>query len=206
VTKVPGVFSLKASASYAQRQRQRGQQYERHEQRHLAELLTNLIVPGTAFWSAIENKPRNAVSGMYQRLAGVRSGFPDVMVLRADHSPLFLEMKSLSGVLSKVQRQVRLELLAQGARWFMARSAMGALVALYRAGVKFRPQNGQPWQPPELAPWEEPVEDLSGRHPAHPDVKARRCQAKRRQRARKRVLQLPPAKSPTECGHRVLPH
>jgi hypothetical protein len=189
VTKVPGVSSLKASASYAQRQRQRGQQYERHEQRHLAELLTQLIVPGTVFWTSVENRPRSAVSGLYQRLAGVRSGFPDVMFLRADHPPLFLEMKSLSGTLSKVQRRVRLELLAQGCAWFMARSALGALVALHRAGVEFRQQNGQPWQPPQLPDWEQPLEDLSGRHPAHPDVRAGRSLAKRRQRAAARERQ-----------------
>jgi len=179
------------SSSYARQQRRRGQQYERHEQRLLAEMLTRLIPPGTAYWTAIENKPRNAVSGMYQRLAGVKSGFPDVMVLRCDKPPIFLELKSLSGTLSKVQRQVRLELLAHGARWFMARSAMGALVALYNAGVELRSLNGRRWEPPELEPWQEPVEDPSRPHPAHPDLRARRREAKRRQRAAARQrLQL----------------
>jgi len=48
---------------------------------HLAEMLTRLIAPGTVCWSAIENEPRNAVSAMYQRLAGARSGMPHVIVL-----------------------------------------------------------------------------------------------------------------------------
>ena len=120
---------------------------------------------------------------MYQRLAGVKSGFPDLMVLRCDKPPIFIELKSLTGTLSKVQRHIRLELLAHGARWFMARSAMGALVALYRAGVELRSLDGRLWKPPGLPPWEEPVEDPSRSHPAHPDLRARRREAKRRQRA-----------------------
>ena len=172
---MPGVSRIEACA---QCQRRQSRQYERHEQRHLAEMLTRLIVPGTAYWTAIENKPCNAVSGMYQRLAGVKSGFPDLMVLRCDKPPIFLELKSLTGTLSKVQRQVRLELLPHGARWFMVRSAMGALVALHRAGVVFRSLEGRSWQSPKLQPWEEPIEDPSKPHSAHPSVVAKRREAK----------------------------
>lgn len=66
-------------------------------------MLTRLIVPGTAYWTEIENKPRNAVSGMYQRLPGVKNGFPDLMVLRTAKPPIFIEMKSQTGTLSSVQ-------------------------------------------------------------------------------------------------------
>ena len=146
-------------------------------------MLTRLIVPGTASWTAIENKPRTAISGMYQKLAGVRSGFSDLIFLRADKPTILIEMKSPVGALSKVQRGIRAELLAQGCRWFLCRSAAAALVALHRAGIEFRSVAGRPWQPPKLEPWEEPFEDPSERHPRHPSLRARRREAKRRQRA-----------------------
>jgi hypothetical protein len=132
--------------------------YEAYEQRKLAEMLTRLIDPGTCFWSAIKNKPRSAISGMYQRLAGIRSGFPDLMVLRADRPPIFIEMKSPVGRVSPVQRQIRRELVHQKAQWFMCRLASAALVALHRVGIELLSVGDRPWQPPTLQPWEEPIE------------------------------------------------
>jgi hypothetical protein len=55
---------------------------------------------------------------MYQRLAGVRCGFPDLIFPRADKPPILIEMKSPVGRLSEVQRPIRAELLAQGCQWF----------------------------------------------------------------------------------------
>jgi hypothetical protein len=97
---------------------------------------------------------------MYQKLAGGRSGFPDLIFLRADKPTILIEMKSPVGALSKAQREIRAELLAQGCKWFLCRSAQAALVALHRAGVQL-----QGWKPPELEPWEQPIENPSERHP-----------------------------------------
>jgi hypothetical protein len=184
IINLPGVAAFKYKPPSPPRRTQRPSQwrhYEADQQRILAELLTRLIVPGTCFWTAIENKPRSAISGVYQKLAGVRSGFPDLIFLRADRPPIFIEMKSPVGRLGKPQRQIRSELVAQGCKWFLCRSASSALVALRRAGVAFRPDA---WQPPELEPWEEPVENPTERHPRHPSLTAKRREAKRRQRAK----------------------
>jgi hypothetical protein len=145
---------------------------------------------------------------MYQRLAGVKRGFPDLMVLRSDKPPIFLELKSQTGITPKPQRQVRLELLAHGAQWYMARSAMGALVALHRGGVEFRSLGGRPWTPPELPPWEQPIEDPSKPHPAHPAVRAKRREAKRRQRAaaRERLPSQQTSMQSVSTGDNERPH
>jgi len=186
VINLPGVAAFKFKPPSPPRRKQRPSQwrhYEAYEQRKLAELLPRLIVPGTCFWTSIENKPRSAISGVRQKQAGVRSGFPDLLFLRANGPPVFVEMKSPVGYLNKQQRLMRLELLAQGARWFMCRSAASALAALHRAGIALRSTGDRPWQPPKLRPWEEPAENPSERHPRHPSVTAKAREAKRHQRA-----------------------
>src|SRR5262249_18857528 len=49
-------------------------------------------------------------------------------MFRRDASTIvvFIELKSRRGVASKVQKQIRLEMLPTGAKWWMARSARGA--------------------------------------------------------------------------------
>jgi hypothetical protein len=126
IINLPGVTAFKAQPPSPPRA-QHGSQwrhYEAYEQRKLAELLTRLIVPGTVHWTAVENKPRTAISGMYQKLAGVRSGFPDLIFLRADKPTILIEMKSPVGRLSKAQREIRAELLAQGCKWFFLSPAI----------------------------------------------------------------------------------
>jgi hypothetical protein len=55
-----------------------------------------------------------------------------------------VELKSRAGGATKAQKQRRLELLAAGDVWLMARSARAAMMALHPAGVVFRRQ----WKPP----------------------------------------------------------
>jgi len=116
-------------------------------------------------------------------------------MLDAGHSRrIHIELKSPIGTVSKTQRQRRLELLANGAVWWLARSANAVMVALHRSGVEFRfiaRHDGtiECWQPPTLQPWEEPTQNLSCRHVSHPELKARRREAKRRQRAAARDRQ-----------------
>jgi hypothetical protein len=85
--------------------------------------------------------------------------------------------------LRKTQKQFRLEALAAGCTWSMARSANAAMTVLYRAGVTFR----QPWKPPPLQPWEGPFADPHKRLPQHPEVATRRREEQRRYRERKRA-------------------
>jgi hypothetical protein len=68
------------------------------------------------FWTALKNKPLSPLSGMFQKRRGVRSGLPDVLVIFRQR-PIFVELKSRRGVASKVQKQIRQELLPSGATW-----------------------------------------------------------------------------------------
>jgi hypothetical protein len=101
--------------------------------------------------------------------AGVRSGLPDVMVVLPQRS-VFVEVKSPGGRASKAQKRVREELVAVDCRWWMARSARAALVALHRSGVEFRGA----WEPPaDLRPWEGPFDGSEKRLPQHPAIAER---------------------------------
>jgi hypothetical protein len=138
---------------------------------------------GSVFWTSIENRPRSMVTGLFQRLRGVRSGLPDLMVIVRGLPPIFGELKSPRGVASRVQKKIAAELAAAGCSWFLARSSRAALVALYRAGVPFKGR----WQPPRrLEPWEGPFDAASRRLAQHPQVAAARRAAQQRYRERKR--------------------
>lgn len=174
---------------YPSRRRRQSQQHEAREQIRLMTMLGNLLDPDCTFCTAIENRPRSAMAGMFQKKRGVRSGLPDIHVLYCGQS-VYLEVKSPIGMLSKVQREMRLKLLAGGAKWFLVRSARAGAVALHRAGVPLweRGKDGQrrPWRPPPLLDWEQPVQDPSVRHPAHPALRLLRREAKRKHRWRER--------------------
>jgi hypothetical protein len=155
------------------------QREESREHRKLAKLLAYYLDPETTFWSSLENKPRSAVSGLLQKLNGVRSGLPDVLVIYR-RKTIFIELKSKRGVVSKGQKQARVEILQAGAKWFLTRSARAALTALHRSGVVFR----HPWRPLPLPPWQGPFPDPTKKMPWAPSVLAQWKQEKREQRQR----------------------
>ena len=66
------------------------------------------------------------------------------------------------------------------AKWWLARSARAAMMALHLSGMVFR----RKWQPPQLALWEGPFADPAQRLPQHPGVAAERREEKRRYRLR----------------------
>jgi hypothetical protein len=174
---------LTTEPTTAQRQRRKYRRLEWGEQTKLATLLTKHLDPSTTFWTAVENQPRSLLSGLLQRRRGVRSGLPDTMIVFRQRS-IFIEMKSRAGTASKAQKQVRAELVAAGAQWWMARSAVAALVALHRSGVAFR----RPWKPPaDLRPWEGPFTGEEKRLPRHPLVRERQREANRRWREKRRA-------------------
>jgi hypothetical protein len=118
---------------------------------------------------------------------------------------IYLEMKSPVGTLSKTQHQVRLELLTSGADWWLARSANGAMIALAKSGVVFLTTTHadgtiERWEAPELPAWEEPVQSPFQPHPSHPELTARRREAKRRQRATTRERQRRAREIPQPLG------
>ena len=159
-----------------QRRRQ-SQQLEAREQAKLKALLELWMPPG-CFWTMLENRPRSAMAGMFQKMRGVRSGLPDLLAVWRG-MVIFIELKSPIGTLSKPQRRVRAELVAAGAHWWLVRSARAAMAALHRSGVRFR-EIERPggsvarWRADELADWEQPRADTSKLHPAHPKLRALR--------------------------------
>jgi len=68
---------------------------------------------------------------------GVHAGFADLMVL-CDGRVLFLELKSLKGILSPAQKVFRNAALAQGFGWAIVRSLDDALGALADHGFTTR--------------------------------------------------------------------
>jgi hypothetical protein len=179
--RIDGMPERAAVTALAVRRRRESYREERSEHIRLNRLLTYYLDPSCTFWTSIENKPLSAIAGMFQKRRGVRSGLPDVLVIYR-RKPVFIELKSRRGVVSKAQQQIRAELLPAGAVWWVVRSAYAALVALQRSGVVFRRE----WQPPQLEPWEGPFADTK-RLPVPPDVAAERRAASQRRRERQRA-------------------
>lgn len=181
VNRIDGGPPSVAAGSFAAQRRRESRREEWTEQTKLAGMLNKYLDPTDTFWTSLENKPISRLSGIFQKKRGVRSGLPDVQVIWRG-KPIFVELKSRAGVASKAQKQVRLEMLAAGATWWLARSARAALMALHLSGVVFR----RKWKPPRLKPWEGPFAD-SHQLPLPPGVAAQRRAARRRWRERQRV-------------------
>ena len=182
VNRIDSMPQSAAAGSIAVQRRRERRREEWREQMKLSVMLDKFLHPTGTFWTSLENKPISRISGIFQKKRGVRSGIPDVFVLYLGR-PIFVELKSRVGVATKVQKQVRVELLPAGATWWMARSARAAMMALHLSGVVFRRR----WKPPRLKPWEGPFADPHQRLPQAPDVAARRRAARRRWRAHQRV-------------------
>ena len=182
VNRIDGGPPSAAAESFAVQRRRESRRQEWSEQTKLAGLLARYLDPSCTFWTSLENKPISRISGIFQKKRGVRSGLPDVLVIFRQR-PIFVELKSRRGVASKVQKQIRLEMLPSGASWWMARSARAAMMALHLEGVVFR----RKWKPPRLKPWEGPFSGTERRLPQHPLVAAERVAARRRWRERQRV-------------------
>ena len=178
MNRIDGMPPSAAAESFAVRRRRESRREEWREQMKLSVMLDKYL-PDSTFWTSLENKPISRISGIFQKKRGVRSGIADVFVLYSGR-PIFVELKSLAGVATKAQKQVRVELLSAGATWWMARSARAAMMALHLSGVVFRRQ----WKPSRLRPWEGPFADPTRRLPQAPDVAARRRAARQRWRAR----------------------
>ena len=186
VNQIEGMPSSAAAESFAVQCRRERRREEWRQQMKLSVMLDKYLDPTCTFWTSLENKPISRISGIFQKKRGVRSGIPDVFVLYLGR-PIFVELKSRVGVATKVQKQVRVELLPAGATWWMARSARAAMMALHLSGVVFRRR----WKPPRLKPWEGPFADPHQRLPQAPDVAARRRAARRRWRARQPLAARP---------------
>jgi hypothetical protein len=193
--------ALKSAAvqSLAVRHRRESRREEFILQARLSELLDAYLDPAV-FWTSLENKPLSRRSGYLQRLRGCKSGLADLLVIFQQKPGrlrvVFVELKSRRGVVSKVQKQRRLEILAAGGDWWLARSSRAALVGLHRAGVPFRRR----WKPPKLQIWEGPFSSLTPPPPLAPEVVAERRAAKQRWRAQQRERRAAQHTAPARCG------
>jgi hypothetical protein len=159
-------------------------------QSEFAALLTEYLDPSCAWFTSLENKPLSRISGMLQKKRGVKSGVADVQILyrrkpssRCPTHVIFIELKAPHGVASKSQKLTRVELLPTGATWWLARTAVAAMMALHLERVPLR----RKWRPPRLEPWEGPFADPTQRLPQHPEVAQERREAARRYRLRKEL-------------------
>src|SRR4029077_12358232 len=143
VNQIDGMPQSATAGSIAVQRRRGRRREEWREQMKLSVMLDKFLHPTGTFWTSLENKTISRISGIFQKKRGVRSGIPDVFVLYLGR-PIFVELKSRVGVATKVQKQVRVELLPAGATWWMARSARAAMMALHLSGVVFRRR----WKPP----------------------------------------------------------
>jgi hypothetical protein len=138
-------------------------------------------------WPLLENGARDARKSQSHAplwfLTSCGANLPVVYRHDTGTIVIFIELKSRRGLASKAQKQVRLEMLPVGAKWWMARSARAAMMALCLSGVVFRRE----WKPSRLEPWEGPFADPTQRLPRHPKVADERREAKRRSRERQRA-------------------
>jgi hypothetical protein len=98
-------------------------------QQQLARLLAILPDPAATAWTGLENRPRTQLSAIFQRPRGVKSGWPDLIVIWHGRA-IFVEFQKRARRAECGAKHVRAELTQAGASWWMARSANGALMAL----------------------------------------------------------------------------
>lgn len=198
-----------SAASPAVRGRRRARREEWSTQRVVLRLLRRHLPCGT-FFSALENSPRSALAGMMAKQRGTRPGLPDLLFVwpgrgRRPHPVVVaVELKSRGGIASPAQRQIRDELVAAGARWWLARTPRACLLALFRSRIPL--VNYTP--PPGLADWEGPFPDPYERLPQHPAVRRERLAAARRYRARRREaarLAMGEAVTQPQAGCAIIP-
>jgi hypothetical protein len=165
--------------------------WEWKQQILLAELLSKWL-PDDAFFSATDGVARSAFSGWTRKRRGCKPGLPDVLIWCGHTRPIAVELKSPSSRCSRVQRAVRLEMLAAGCSWAECRTASAAMAFIAACGLRFRQivhGNGEveSYRHPALAPWEQWRTDPSYRRPLHPVARKKFAEANRRYRLRRRA-------------------
>jgi hypothetical protein len=146
---------------------------EWREQVKLARLLDKWLDPACSTWTATDPVAATVTSGFMRKKKGVRPGVPDLLVWYCGQS-ITIELKSRRGQCTRSQRSMREQLLRAGVQWFVCRSAIAAMWALYESGVPFRTivhEDGtiERWQQPELPAWEVPKRDPHEKRPRAPE-------------------------------------
>ena len=109
-------------------------QHEQIFQRQVAEFLS-LALPTPDAWSGAI--PAGWSAKVHGGL-GYKAGTPDMLVIYKWQPPIWLELKSARGKLSKAQEQCRKDLGAAGCCWALCRELEDVERALRRFGVPLR--------------------------------------------------------------------
>ena len=128
--------------------KRRRKQPEQIFQRQVADFLKlALPFPDAWFGASAATGTSKTTGGILQGM-GYKAGTPDLQVIYNDdiyprHTiVIWLELKSASGRLSKIQEQCRDDLIAAGCKWALCRSLKDVEQALRRFGVPRRASVG----------------------------------------------------------------
>ena len=95
-----------------------------------------------AWFGASAAKGTSKTTGGILQGIGYKAGTPDMRVSYKWLPPIWLELKSPTGTLSKAQKQCRKDLVAAGCCWALVRSLDDVERALRRFGVPLRASVG----------------------------------------------------------------
>jgi hypothetical protein len=116
----------------------RRQQPEQKFQASVKEYLDlALPKPGSWFGASAAIGTCKTTGGILKGM-GYRAGTPDMLICQVGRPPIWLELKSACGVLSKAQEQCRKDLIAAGCYWELVRTLDDVERALKRFGVPLR--------------------------------------------------------------------
>ncbi len=126
---------------------ERRKQPEQTFQCQVKEYLDLALPTPDAWYTAIPAGGGGKVRGAILKGMGYRAGTPDMLVIYKPGAwitgVIWLELKSVSGKLSKAQKLCRDDLIAAGCKWALVRSLDDVENALKRFGVPLRATVGQ---------------------------------------------------------------
>ena len=88
-----------------------------------------------AWFGASAAKGTNKTTGGILKGMGYKPGTPDMLICQFGRPPIWLELKSAAGRLSKAQEQCRKDLVAAGCYWALVRTLDDVERILRRFGV-----------------------------------------------------------------------
>ena len=124
------------------RKKPRRKQPEQIFQRQVADFLDLALPRPDAWFTAIPAGAPGKLRGAIMQGMGYTPGTPDMVVIYKWLPPIWLELKSAGGGLSKAQEQCRKDLGAAGCCWALCRTLEDVERALKRFGVPLRASVG----------------------------------------------------------------
>ena len=123
----------------------RRKQPEQIFQRQIADFLMLALPRPDSWFTAIPAGVPGKLRGAIMQGMGYTAGTPDMVIIYKNPPPkdgqttvIWLELKSVTGKLSKAQKQCREDLVAAGCEWALCRTLDDVERALRRFGVPLR--------------------------------------------------------------------